>query len=116
MPPRFVQGERYDAWTDAARNGRPNGTIDIGPAASRPALVLQEAHDSCSETFPGNDTPNYSEFLYFSFCMAVASQVSDVSTQSELMRKLVLTHSLVSYLFNTAIIALGVNIAASLAS
>ncbi len=66
--------------------------------------------------FPGNDTPNIDEFLYFSFCMGVASQVSDVVTQSAAMRRLVLAHSLVSYLFNTAIIALGVNIAASLAS
>ncbi len=66
--------------------------------------------------FPGNDKPDYGEFLYFSFCMAVASQVSDVTTQSAEMRKLVLAHSLVAYLFNTAIIALGVNIAASLAS
>ncbi len=65
--------------------------------------------------FPGNDRPGISEFFYFSFCMAVASQVSDVSTQSAGMRQLVLAHSLVSYLFNTAIIALGVNIAASLA-
>ena len=66
--------------------------------------------------FPGNDRPDYPEFLYFSFCMAVASQVSDVTTQSAGIRKLVLAHSLVAYLFNTAIIALGVNIAASLAS
>ncbi len=66
-------------------------------------------------SFPGNDRPGYGEFMYFSFCMAVASQVSDVSTQSAGMRRLVLVHSLVSYLFNTAIIALGVNIAASLA-
>ena len=65
--------------------------------------------------FPGNDRPGIGEFFYFSFCMAVASQVSDVSTQSPRMRQLVLAHSLVSYLFNTAIIALGVNIAASLA-
>lgn len=66
--------------------------------------------------FPGNDSPDYGEFLYFSFCIAVASQVSDVSTQSAGMRKLVLAHSLIAYLFNTAVIALGVNIAASLAS
>ncbi len=65
--------------------------------------------------FPGNDRPGIGEFFYFSFCMAVASQVSDVMTQSARMRQLVLAHSLVSYLFNTAIIALGVNIAASLA-
>ncbi len=65
--------------------------------------------------FPGNDRPDFGEFLYFSFCMAVASQVSDVSTQSADMRRLVLAHSLLAYLFNTAVIALGVNIAASLA-
>ncbi|MGI3778279.1 MAG: DUF1345 domain-containing protein [Janthinobacterium lividum] len=66
--------------------------------------------------FPGNDRPAYSEFLYFSFCIAVASQVSDVCTETASMRRLVLAHSMVAYLFNTAIIALGVNIAASLAS
>jgi uncharacterized membrane protein len=65
--------------------------------------------------FPGNASPNYGEFLYFSFCIAVASQVSDVSTQTPGMRQLVFAHSMVAYLFNTAVIALGVNIAASLA-
>ena len=65
--------------------------------------------------FPGNPAPAYGEFLYFSFCIAVASQVSDVATQTPDMRRLVLLHSLVAYLFNTAVIALGVNIAASLA-
>ena len=76
------------------------------------------AHDfwhSGGLSFPGNDRPAIGELFYFSFCMAVASQVSDVTTQSARMRQLVLAHSLVSYLFNTAIIALGVNIAASLA-
>ena len=67
-------------------------------------------------SFPGNDRPTYSEFLYFSFCIAVASQVSDVSTRSASMRQLVLVHSMVAYLFNTAVIALGLNIAASLAA
>ncbi|MBE7210887.1 MAG: DUF1345 domain-containing protein [Gluconacetobacter diazotrophicus] len=71
--------------------------------------------DGSGLSFPGNDRPDYGEFLYFSFCLAVASQVSDVSTQTAAMRRLVLVHSLVAYLFNTAIIALGVNIAASLA-
>ena len=66
-------------------------------------------------SFPGNDRPAYTEFLYFSFCIAVANQVSDVPTQSASMRQLVFAHSMVAYLFNTAVIALGVNIAASLA-
>ena len=46
----------------------------------------------------------------------VVQLLSDVSTQSAGMRKLVFAHSMVAYLFNTAVIALGVNIAASLAS
>ena len=71
--------------------------------------------DGTGLSFPGNDEPEYSEFLYFSFCIGVASQVSDVSTRTAGMRKLVLAHSMLAYLFNTAIIALGVNIAASLA-
>ncbi len=71
--------------------------------------------DGAGLAFPGNPAPDYPEFLYFSFCIAVASQVSDVATQTAAMRRLVLAHSVVAYLFNTAVIALGVNIAASLA-
>ena len=71
--------------------------------------------DGSGLVFPGNPQPAFDEFLYFSFCIAVASQVSDVPTQSAGMRRLVLAHSLVAYLFNAAVIALGVNIAASLA-
>ena len=73
-------------------------------------------HDGKGLIFPGNPAPDYGEFLYFSYCMAVASQVSDVATQTPEMRRLVLVHSLISYVFNTAVIALGVNIAASLAN
>ncbi len=72
--------------------------------------------DGVGLSFPGNGEPGYSEFLYFSYCIAVASQVSDVATQDASMRKLVLAHSILSYFFNAAVIALGVNIAASLAS
>ena len=73
-------------------------------------------HDGKGLLFPGNPAPDYGEFLYFSYCMAVAFQVSDVATQTPGMRRLVLVHSLIAYVFNTAVIALGVNIAASLAS
>jgi uncharacterized membrane protein len=58
--------------------------------------------------------PNYSDFLYFSFTIAVASQTADVNLTSRAMRRLVLMHSLLSFLFNTAILALTINIAASL--
>jgi uncharacterized membrane protein len=64
--------------------------------------------------FPGTDTPVYWDFLYFSFITGMTTQVADVVTKSAAMRKLVLAHAVISFFFNTTIIALGVNIAASL--
>jgi uncharacterized membrane protein len=52
--------------------------------------------------------------MYFSFTLAVAFQTSDVSVTSSALRRLVLVHSVLSFVFNTAIVALMVNIAAGL--
>ncbi len=65
--------------------------------------------------FPDNEeNPNYWDFLYFSFTVAVAAQTSDVSVMSRSMRKTVLAQSVLSFLFNVAIIGLSINIAAGL--
>lgn len=66
-------------------------------------------------SFPGGETsPDYWDFLYFSFTIAVAAQTSDVSVQSSSMRKLVLGQSVLSFFFNLLILGLFVNMAASL--
>lgn len=57
---------------------------------------------------------DYWDFLYFSFTIAVAAQTSDVTVMSHLMRKTVLAQSILSFLFNVAILGLSINIAASL--
>ncbi|NMM27804.1 MAG: DUF1345 domain-containing protein [Glaciimonas sp.] len=65
--------------------------------------------------FPEQEkNPDYWDFLYFSFTIAVAAQTSDVIISSRPMRKAVLAQSLLSYLFNAAILGLSVNIAAGL--
>lgn len=67
--------------------------------------------------FPAIDAdfkPDYGDFLYFSFTIAVASQTSDVSVSSQPMRRLVLAQSVLSFAFNTAVLALAINIAASM--
>jgi uncharacterized membrane protein len=67
--------------------------------------------------FPSTDAnfqPDYTDFLYFSFTIAVASQTSDVSISSRPMRQLALLQSVLSFAFNAAILALTINIAASL--
>jgi uncharacterized membrane protein len=56
--------------------------------------------------------PNYWDFLYFSFTIAVAVQTSDVSVMSRTMRKLVLGQSVLSFFFNLLILGLSINIAA----
>lgn len=58
--------------------------------------------------------PNYWDFLYFTFTIGVASQTADVSIATTMMRKLALLHSVLSFLFNTTILALAINVGASL--
>jgi len=58
--------------------------------------------------------PNYWDFLYFSFTISVAVQTSDVAVMTRTMRKLVLSHSVIAFLFNLLILGLSVNIAAGL--
>lgn len=66
-------------------------------------------------SFPDKEeSPDYWDFLYFSFTIAVAAQTSDVTVMSHSMRKTVLVQSVLSFLFNVAILGLSINIAASL--
>lgn len=62
--------------------------------------------------FPNDPRPDYWDFLYFSFTIAVAAQTSDVTVTSKKMRKVVLFQSILSFIFNVAIIGLSINIAA----
>lgn len=67
--------------------------------------------------FPeGEENPDYWDFLYFSFTLAVAVQTSDVSVMTRSMRKTVLVQSVLTFLFNSAILGLSINIAAGLIS
>jgi uncharacterized membrane protein len=64
--------------------------------------------------FPGKGVPGYSDFAYFSFVIGMTCQVSDVQISAPEMRRLALIHGLISFLFNTAILAMFVNIVAGL--
>jgi uncharacterized membrane protein len=62
--------------------------------------------------FPGADRPGASDFLYLALTVGMTCRVSDVTTDSAAMRRLVLLHGLVSFLFNAVIAGAAVNIAA----
>ena len=63
--------------------------------------------------FPDEDKPDYWDFVYFSFVIGMTAQVSDVAIAERGMRRTATAHGIVSFAFNTALLALMVNIAAS---
>jgi uncharacterized membrane protein len=64
--------------------------------------------------FPGQRAPDYRDFLYYSFVIGCAAQTGDVATVTPAMRRLTLVHGIVAFAFNTAILALMINVGASL--
>src|SRR5262249_42744947 len=60
--------------------------------------------------FPGNRPPDYFDFAYFSFVIGMTCQVSDVQVTSRNMRRITLLQGILSFGFNTMILALLINI------
>jgi len=66
--------------------------------------------------FPGDLPPDYWDFFYFALVLGMTFQVSDVQITSRKLRRVATLHGLLGFLFNTVILALSVNIGASLLS
>jgi uncharacterized membrane protein len=64
--------------------------------------------------FPGEHRPDYWDFLYFAFNLGAASQTSDVAIEAARTRRFVLAHTILSFLFNTTILAMAINVGAGL--
>jgi uncharacterized membrane protein len=94
-------------------------TIVLSWAAIHTTFALHYAHDyyrgakAGGLSFPGNDEPDYWDFVYFSYVIGMTAQVSDVGITDRIIRRTATAHGVVSFIFNTALVALMVNIAAS---
>jgi uncharacterized membrane protein len=64
--------------------------------------------------FPNDDPPDYFDFAYFAFVIGMTFQVSDVQITSRHIRRLALLHGLLSFVYNTVILALSINIISGL--
>jgi len=64
--------------------------------------------------FPTDESPDYFDFMYFSFTISMTSQTSDVSITSRQIRRIVLGHEMVSFFFYSVIVATTVNTVANL--
>ena len=64
--------------------------------------------------FPGQRKPDYWDFLYFATSFGAASQTSDVSILTKPLRRLATLHAIISFSFNTAVLALTINLAVAM--
>src|SRR6185437_10398006 len=64
--------------------------------------------------FPGNQEPDYWDFLYYSLVVAMTAQVSDVQITSKAIRRMTTVHGVVAFFFNVTVLALTVNIVSAM--
>ncbi|MBI5320705.1 DUF1345 domain-containing protein [Bradyrhizobium sp.] len=97
-------------------------TIALSWTLVHTTFALHYAHDYYRGSkpgglqFPGGDAkekPDYWDFVYFSFVIGMTAQVSDVGITDRIIRRTATVHGIISFAFNTALLALMVNIAAS---
>lgn len=95
--------------------------VPLGWAVVQTLAAFRYAHLHCSSsrtrhlTFPGSDAPDPWDFLYFAYTIGMTAQTSDVVVATGPMRRLVLSHAVLAFFYNTVILALAVNAALSLA-
>jgi uncharacterized membrane protein len=104
--------------------GLAAGTILISWMVMQVAFALHYAHqyyrpdhstpDINGLDFPKDVHPDYWDFFYFSSSIGAASQTSDVNINAKELRRLVTLHAIVAFFFNVAVVALMINLAASL--
>ena len=99
------------------------GTILLSWAFMHTIFALHYAHEFYGEgsdhrigglIFPGNEDPDYWDFLYYSLVVAMTAQVSDVQITSKVIRRLTAAHGVISFFFNVTVLALTVNIVSTL--
>jgi uncharacterized membrane protein len=100
-------------------------TLIISWATLQSVFVLHYAHRYFGDKdqdgavdkgflFPGEPASTYMDFAYLSFCIGATFQVSDTSVMTARLRQLITGHAAIAYFYNTAILALGINIIGSL--
>ena len=118
LPTEFALSYASRYFGGQATPGRPKS---MTPPLGGDAEGVSGVHQDCGMNFPGMDeqaggaaAPNYVDFLYFSITVAATAQTSDVAVTTRAMRRLVMLQSVLSFAFNALVLALAINMAASL--
>lgn len=106
----------------ALTTGLVGATLVLGWVLMHTLFVPHYAHRHLAETaenkdhgfgFPGQQPTSYLDFAYVAFTVGATFQVSDNSVGSTRLRNLVTAHGLSAYVYNTAVLAVGINLLAS---
>jgi uncharacterized membrane protein len=98
-------------------------TLLLGWLVVQTLFTLHYAHRYFSDgdgkadrgvVFPGEAPNSYHDFIYMAVCIGASAQVSDFNITTSRFRRLVTQHALLAFFFNTAVLALGINILASI--
>jgi uncharacterized membrane protein len=106
--------------------GLAAATILVSWAVMQVVFTLHYAHEHYAPQdrardeksgleFPHDPNPDYWDFFYFATSIGATSQTSDVAIRSKGLRRLVTLHAIVSFFFNTMVLAMTINLAASMA-
>lgn len=93
-------------------------TVHTSVALHYARLYYAEEEDGGSHeglNFPCDEDPDVLDFLYFSLVLGMTAQTSDIEITGRRMRRSALAHSVVSFFYNTVILALTVNVAVQIA-
>ena len=98
-------------------------TIVTSWAFTQVMFALHYAHDYYTAqargqpgglAFPGDEAPDYGDFLYFACILGTSAQTADVNITGRVMRRIALLHCVLAFFFNTTLLALTINIASGL--
>ncbi|MDM1021007.1 DUF1345 domain-containing protein [Acinetobacter sp. VNK23] len=76
--------------------------------------LAKSRHEDSGLDFPKTDQPDYLDFIYFSYIIGTSAQTADVSITTSEVRHLNIFHCVLAFMFNTVILAVAINVAASL--
>ncbi|MFO1172828.1 MAG: DUF1345 domain-containing protein [Hyphomicrobiaceae bacterium] len=118
------EAKAMSGWPKAWHTGLAAVTVIVSWLVMQIVFMLHYAHDYYGErdeggivgglAFPGDEAPDYWDFFYFTTSIGAASQTSDVEITSKAVRRMVAFQAVLAFVFNTAIVALAINMASGL--
>ena len=114
----FVKASQTDGAGRLALTAAGVATVVVSWAVVHVVFTLRYAHEYYSDPaggidFKNDEPPDYQDFAYVAFTIGMTFQISDTDVQARLIRRTVLRHALLAYVFGAVILAVTINVIAN---